>query len=92
MSTYLVTTTFEVINDSPERIDFHVESGDYFSYLATKLGFLEEFLMTCGGDIEQAAARKLRHDLRFVQANYTVVRRRDEDIQTIHGSGNLLAE
>jgi hypothetical protein len=80
-----------VINDSPDRLNYHVESGDFLSYLATRVGVLEEFLARCDGAATDQA-RELRHDLRYVQAHYKVTPRSGDDIQTIRPSGNVLPE
>lgn len=79
--------------DSPRNIDFHVRTGDYFSYLATMIGFLEEALAARdegGSSREKALARELRTDLRYVQANYAITPRPLEDIQIVRPSGNIL--
>ena len=85
-----------VINDSPERLDFHIRSGDYFSFLATVMGFVEEAITKCGSgemsEREKEIARELRHDLRYVQANYKIVPRTGNDVQTIRPSGDLLSK
>jgi len=81
--------------DSPKNIDFHIRSGDYFAMLATIMGFLEEALDTCvgehgGNDRQRALAREVRHDLRYVQANYEIIPRKPEDIQLVRSKGNIL--
>ena len=78
-----------VINDSPDRLNFHVESGDFLSYLATRVGILEEFLTRCDESATDQA-RELRHDLRYVQAHYKVIPRNGGDIQSIRPAGNVL--
>jgi hypothetical protein len=83
-----------LLRDSPQAIDFHITSGDYFLYLATLMGALEEALekveSSAGVEKERALARSLRHDLRYVHANYQITPRSLADIRTIHPSGNLL--
>ena len=88
MSMYTLSLPRFVINDSPERLDFHIRSGDFLSFVATKLGFLEEALSID----ERAAAKELRHDLRYVQAHYKIVPRDGSEIQTMRPSGDLLSK
>ena len=65
MSVYMFSSPlYGILNDSPERLDFHIQSGDFLSFVATKLGFFEERL----SDKERAAAKELRNYLRYVQA------------------------
>ena len=95
---YTIREKITLLFDSPRNIDFHIRSGDYFSVLATMMGFIEETLAACGAEHEndssnekqRAIARELRHDLRYVQANYEIVPRAPEDIQLIRPSGNIL--
>ncbi|MDB5265802.1 MAG: hypothetical protein JWM39_515 [Parcubacteria group bacterium] len=85
-----------MLNDSPAHIDFHIQAGDYFAFLATMMGFVEEALERCESegvtDKERIAARELRRDLCYVQANYQITPRPHAEIQTIHTSGNLLGQ
>ncbi|MDB5244927.1 MAG: hypothetical protein JWN90_32 [Parcubacteria group bacterium] len=72
----------------------HIKSGDYFLFLATMMGAMEELLQKCQqgtltGD-EKKYARELRHDLRYVHANYKILPRELGDIQMVQPSGNLL--
>jgi hypothetical protein len=85
---YEYSSNFQVLRDSPKNIDFHIRSGDYFSFLATMLGVLEDQL----ADEEECRrlARELRNDLRYVQANYAIRPREPDDIQTIRPKGNLI--
>jgi hypothetical protein len=91
---YLQTTESLVLRDSPEHIDFHIQSGDYFAFLATMMGFMEEALSKCESDLvserERYLAHELRHDLRYIQANYRIMPRELGDIQVIRGGGNIL--
>lgn len=84
------------LNDAPDSIEFHIKSGDYFAYVATMLGFMEEALTTRDADetTEKVArlAKQLRHDLRYVQANYHILERAPQDIQQVPRRGNLLAK
>ena len=93
---YAISSNALIINDSPERINFHIESGDYFAFLATIMGFMEEALGKCESDAvserEKFLARELRHDLRYVQANYTILPRALGDVQEIRSSGNQIAK
>ncbi|HEV7121325.1 MAG TPA: hypothetical protein VGN56_00705 [Candidatus Paceibacterota bacterium] len=91
---YLYSPNARLLKDSPEHIDLHIRTGDYFSFLATMMGFLEEALGKCDSDLltqkERAMARELRHDLRYVQANYEIRARELGDVQTIRSGGNLI--
>lgn len=88
MSVYTFSSPlFGIINDSPERLDFHIQSGDFLSFVATKLGFIEESL----SERERAAAKELRHDLRYVQAHYKIVPRSGSEVETVRPSGDLLS-
>ena len=93
-ATYTFTEQFKILLDSPQQIDFHIRSGDYFAFLATMMGFMEEALSVCAHDEivdqQRKLARELRHDLRYVQANYQVSARPPEDIQIVPGKGNLM--
>jgi hypothetical protein len=95
MHSYVIRETTEVLFDSPKNIDFHIRTGDYFSVLATVMGFMEEALTVCEHVPEAAyhktLARELRHDLRYVQANYQIEPRPMHEIQQVPTSGNLLA-
>lgn len=89
MSVYTFSSSlFGVINDSPERLDFHIRSGDFLAFVATKLGFLEE---TLSAD-KRVAAKELRNDLRYVQAHYKIVPRSGSEMQTMRPSGDLFSK
>ncbi|MES2225193.1 MAG: hypothetical protein V4480_00085 [Patescibacteria group bacterium] len=92
--TYLITERVGLLMDSPKNIDFHIRSGDYFAFLATVMGFLEDTATdasnAAGEEKRRDIARELRHDLRYVQANYQILPRDLGDIETINPSGNLL--
>lgn len=70
-----------VIRDTPEHIDFHVKSGDYFAFVATMMGFIEETLRgsmagTSTADMvtkQAALAKELRQDLRYLNTHYNIV-------------------
>lgn len=93
---YIRTDDTLVLRDSPEHIDFHIKTGDYFSFLATMMGFMEEALGKCESELvseqERSLARELRHDLRYIQANYQIAPRPLSEIQMIRGKGNLIAK
>lgn len=95
MSMYTLSLAHAYIcNDSPDRLDFHIQSGDYFAFLATKLGFLEEAVKRCGGlsGEEKGIAKELRHDLRYVQAHYKILPRGGAEIQDMRPSGDLFSK
>lgn len=93
---YVTSPNTLTLKDSPQHIDFHIQTGDYFAFLATMMGFLEEALSKCESELvserERNMARELRHDLRYVQANYQITPRQLVDIQTIPRNGNQLRE
>lgn len=60
-----------VLRDTPEHIDFHIKTGDYFDFIATAIGFFEEALSESAVR-ERALAEELRHDLHHVNAAYTI--------------------
>ncbi len=89
--TYSLSPRIFVLRDSPERIDFHIKSGDYFAFLATAVGFLEEAITKCSSteltERERTFAKELRNDLRYVHANYTI--EPATEVKTIQPKGNL---
>ncbi len=91
---YSTSSNTLTINDSPANIDFHIRSGDYFAFLATRMGFVEEALERCNSadvlEKERSMTRELRNDLRYVQANYEIMPREPVDIQTVRGKGDQL--
>ncbi len=99
MEQYFFESYTRILRDAPLNSDFHIRSGDFFSYLATIMGSLEDTLASCRCECEkgiqaqkQQLARELRHMLRYLQAHYTVEPRALENIQEIRPSGNLLSE
>ena len=71
---YALTPRFLLVRDTPERIDFHIEHGDYFAFLATLMGFMEERLGSCCEDSkEYQLAQDLRKDLCYVHQKYAIV-------------------
>lgn len=93
---YTYAPNARLLRDSPEHIDLHIKTGDYFSFLATMMGFLEEALAKCAShqptEKVRAMARELRNDLRYVQANYEIRERELGDVQTIRGKGDQLTK
>lgn len=90
---YQIRSSVLTLKDSPQHIDFHIQSGDYISYIATVVGFIEEALELRDGEVlgrEKELARELRNDLRYVHANYRLIPRELGDIQTVQKKGNLL--
>ena len=88
---YARTPYYLFLRDSPARMEYHVLHDDYFTHLATLMGFLEEALQHA--DIPEQLKelpRELRRDLRYMQANYYVRPRALVDVQRIPGKGNLV--
>lgn len=86
---YRITETITVIQDVPSSTEFHIQSGDYFLYLATIAGMLED-TETLSEEERREHARRLRRELRYVHSNYKVVPREPEDIQPVQPPGNLI--
>lgn len=82
---YCIRATPWLFRDTPDRIDYHIEKGDYLPLLATMMGFMEEALRNNDShaanerknEIALKLARDLRTDLRYVSAHYTLERRGD---------------
>lgn len=93
---YEIRETVSILFDAPQHLDYHIRSDDYFSFLATAMGVLEDALASCPATekvaLYQKLAHELRHDLRYVQANYTIEPRPLGDVQVIRPSGNLLQD
>lgn len=95
---YFIRSNSWMFRDTPERIDYHIKSGDYIPLLATLMGFMEEALQSNDSvaanerktEIALKLARELRQDLRYVGANYFLTPRDEEDRQVLR-SGNVLA-
>lgn len=78
LRSYLIRSNPWAFRETPERIDYHIEKGDYLPLLATVMGFMEEALRN--NDSHEANASKteialklaceLRADLRYVSAHY----------------------
>ena len=84
MSTsYTIRSDVSVLRDTPEHIDFHIKTGDYFAFLATILGFIEETLQTSNAEgkvaMELNAAKEMREDLRYVHQHYRIIPK-EEDV------------
>lgn len=96
---YVIRSNPWMFRDTPERIDYHIKSGDYLPLLATIMGFMEEALRnndTAAAnerktEIALKLARELRDDLRYVAANYALAPRDSGDRRTLL-SGNVLAK
>lgn len=100
IQTYLIRSNSWLFRDTPERIDYHIKSGDYLPLVATIMGFMEEALMRTDSPaandrkIEMALklARELRKDLRYVGANYELTPVEETKRKKIRtGSLNVLA-
>lgn len=97
-SSYIIRSSLWFLNDTPERLDYHIKNDDYLPLLATMMGFMEEALRLNDTDavnerkseLALALAKELREDLRFVGAHYTLVPRNPEDVREIR-SGNMLS-
>lgn len=65
------------LRDSPEHLDLHAQTGDYFAYLATLLGFLQEVDPYRNPDVKEFAhiAEELRKDLRYLNSHYQITRK-----------------
>lgn len=95
MATYSIRQNIGyLLNDSPEHLDFHVKTGDYFAFVATLMGFVEESLARCDSTNvphnEREMARELRNDLQYVHSNYKIVPRDPDEIEPVRPSGNIL--
>ncbi len=90
---YRISSRALVLRDSPRAIDFHILSGDYFLFLATAIGFMEEALAYSVDPLEaehmQKMARELRNDLRYIHANYEIVPRALGSEEMVRPRGNL---
>jgi hypothetical protein len=76
---YPVNKEMFVLRDTiEEHIDFHIEAGDYFNFLATVIGLFEERLAEASdAEHERALAKKIRCDLRYVNATYKIIPKAD---------------
>ncbi len=98
MAQYVYESFTRILRDAPLNSDFHIRSGDFFSYLATIMSGFEESLASCTCECgkesqarDQKLARELRHMLRYLQAHYTVEPRPIENTQEVQPSGNLIS-
>lgn len=95
---YLIRANGWLFRDTPERIDYHIRSGDYLPLVATIMGFMEEALIRADApaandrkiEIALKLARELRRDLRYVDAHYELTPV-PKDRQKRIRSGNVLA-
>ncbi|MCB9810934.1 MAG: hypothetical protein H6779_05155 [Candidatus Nomurabacteria bacterium] len=66
-------------NEEDTRLNFHVKSGDYFSTLATILGFIEEKVgeQDYGGslDYELNVLKRMKKDLLYLNDNFDITRK-----------------
>ncbi len=56
------------------RLRYHLETSDYFAFLATIFGIIEEGLLSKPADVDQelALVRSMRKDLLFLQDGYHI--------------------
>lgn len=95
---YFIRSSPWMFRDTPERIDYHVKSGDYLPLVATMMGFMEEALRNNDSDaanerktdIALKLARELREDLRYVGAHYRLVAIDEKEREPLR-TGNVLA-
>ncbi len=90
-SPYVLYLRDEAQDARREKLEFHVESGDYFLMLAGALGFVEEALAQCeaGKSLkgeERKILKELREDLVYVHRNYRIKDGGERDFtnRTIH--------
>lgn len=56
-----------------ERLEFHLQAGDYFPFLATVFGFLQETVKDCAKDNTQYEfIQNVRKDLMHLHKNYRI--------------------
>ena len=76
-SVYQLSCSYWLFNDSPreERLAFHIESGDYFPYLASVIGLLKDAARTCNAIPEAHGAfiEDIQEDLLHLQERYDIV-------------------
>ncbi len=59
-----------------ERLEFHLNAGDYFPMLATILGFLQETAKDCAkDDVQYELIKKVRKDLMHLHQNYRITKK-----------------
>lgn len=86
--TYAIASPYWFIADAaPEdplaRLEFHIEAGDYFPFLATIIGMLSEAASECikpGSPeaIQLAAALQARKDLLHLHERYLITPRKEK--------------
>ena len=77
-------------DERKERLDFHLNTGDYFPMLATILGFAQENVQDCAcsaedgeiASIEKDVLEKTRKDLMYLHQNYRIVPISESDVVT----------
>lgn len=97
-TSYIIRSNLWFLNDTPERIEYHIKNDDYLPLLATMMGFMEEALRLNDStavnerksELALALAKELREDLRFVGAHYMLVPRNTDDVQEVR-SGNVMS-
>ncbi|MEZ4104420.1 MAG: hypothetical protein R3B60_03990 [Candidatus Paceibacterota bacterium] len=79
---YIIKSPYWQVRDGDDNLEnldqlhFHVQAGDYFSTLATILGFVEEMIME--QDTKNAMAyelkvlRQVKKDLLYLNANFDI--------------------
>lgn len=74
MSSHATTTT-PASDDSPQHLNLHLKSGDYFAYLATLMGFFQEIDLSKEIDMKNIThiAKEMRDELRFMHLHYEIV-------------------
>ena len=88
---YTRSDSLLLLNDSPEQIDFHVKTGDYFAHVATMLGFLEEAIQDGKfSEKDMELAKELRRDLQFMHSRYSISEKPAAAWVPIRKSGNIL--
>lgn len=69
--------------DNLEELHFHVQAGDYFSTLATILGFVEEMILEQDEKnvmtYELKVLRRVKKDLLYLNANFDIKAKDNKD-------------
>lgn len=69
----------KINQDDIDRLDFHAENNDYFSTLATLLGFVEEAMVDKNSDKsvdnELKLLQQIKKDLLYLNDNYQIVKK-----------------
>jgi hypothetical protein len=85
LDSYSLLSSMQFLRDAPageariERLKYHLETGDYFLFLSTVLGFAQETLAecTCAANseltpLEVNALENARKDLEYLQKNFGI--------------------